>query len=433
MPPPPSIDRIRDDDHLLDALGQRVAEPHDELSAALGGWARSIDDDMAIPLSPAAARVARRRTLRRRGLRGAAVLAVCGLTLSGTSVAAAVTDTHWPVLSRLGSLTQRLLPYDFDHYGPALTDDAAPQPAGPTTTWPSSPATSDGVDGTVPAGGDHRAAVPPEQQVPGTADTHRAAAHRVARSATTPSPSALPTPQSTAPVPSRVSSGDEQRGTALSAPTPDSSSPAPSVSTPTPGTSSARHPRTEEPGPSPSAPTPPTTRPRPTVPTPTDSTPSTPNRTDASPHTEPGRTLTTAPRPDLRPGHRLQGRVHGLLQGLGSPRVLAGGAASEHAQGRTDPPGRAHASAGTHAQDQATSRGTSPAQRQGPAASAGQRATPTPSASSARTHASDRAASARAAGQPEGTPTPSSAEQPSAESSSAEQPSTDTASETTTR
>jgi hypothetical protein len=223
MTPPPSLRRIRDDDELLDVLGGRLADPADELSAVLGDWARSIDTDMAIPPSLASARATRRRALRRRGLRGAAVVAVFGLTLSGTGVAAAVTDTHLPVLGRLATVTQRLLPHDFHGgTGPALSSEHVVEPGGAV---PTGPATSDAVtvhggtssDGTRRDGTGRDSSVAGDQPAAGrqgSQDRAGGGADGEAGSGRAPAapvvppvspslsdPSALPTPSTTTPVP----------------------------------------------------------------------------------------------------------------------------------------------------------------------------------------------------------------------------------------
>jgi hypothetical protein len=282
MTPPPSLGRIRDDDELLDALGQRVADPADELSAVLGGWARSIDTDMAIPPSTASVRASRRRKLRRRGLRGAAVVAVFGLTLSGTGVAAAVTDTHLPVLGRLATVTQRLLPHDFHGgTGPTLVSDHEVEPGGAASSGPSGSATSGaGSDqGGAPAAGGQQddvtesSSVGGDRSVAGRQDTHDGAddgdgAGDQPGSGQAPVPvlppvspsqsdaSTLPTPSSTTPVPGE------------SATTP----PPPSTQPTSPGTSTG--PTTTPPGPAPA----PTTPGRPSA------TPN-PSRTTATPAT----------------------------------------------------------------------------------------------------------------------------------------------------
>ena len=101
----PSLDHIRRDDDLLDGLGQRRSTSTDGLALMLSAWTEQVDED-DLP-----DRMMRRpqRSLRGRiGMRGAAVAAVLGLTLSGAGVAAAMTGTAFPGFSQLGSASRML-------------------------------------------------------------------------------------------------------------------------------------------------------------------------------------------------------------------------------------------------------------------------------------------------------------------------------------
>ncbi|YAL82684.1 hypothetical protein ACMYYO_12215 [Dermacoccaceae bacterium W4C1] len=95
---PPQLGPIHDDDAFLDALGGRrdLEGPHDELSELLQGWVASIDAD---PIQSDSEPI---ETKRRRLAPLTATAGVAVLTLSISSMAAAVTGSNVPVLSQLG-------------------------------------------------------------------------------------------------------------------------------------------------------------------------------------------------------------------------------------------------------------------------------------------------------------------------------------------
>ena len=122
-----NLDALARTDRILDELGGRstcAAASDDEVLAALAAWVDQIDD------LPVAGR-GRRRTARGRRLRrilggGAVVLA----TVSGTSVAAALSGADVPGLSAFGRVVVQLVPGDelVAHSG---ADEAGKRPMAP--------------------------------------------------------------------------------------------------------------------------------------------------------------------------------------------------------------------------------------------------------------------------------------------------------------
>lgn len=112
----PSIDDIRSDDELLDALGARQPVAGDPVAAMLSAWTHEIDTPRV--QKTGAGRHARRSRALRIGLTTTVVVG----TLSVGGVAAALTDSHLPVLHQLGQVTRTL-------WGDPQAPQAAPAPA----------------------------------------------------------------------------------------------------------------------------------------------------------------------------------------------------------------------------------------------------------------------------------------------------------------
>lgn len=112
---------VHETDRLLDALGSRQAggDGQDEVVSMLAAWAREIDPTPGGGLPAVGAGAPRRRGRHRR--RVAAGTLLVALTMSGTSIAAALTGTHLPVLTPMGEALVGVVPGGADLL--ALGDD----------------------------------------------------------------------------------------------------------------------------------------------------------------------------------------------------------------------------------------------------------------------------------------------------------------------
>lgn len=120
-------------DRLLDALGscRDLLDDHDAVSALLAAWAREIDPAQGPSLEVVGARASGRRG--RRGRRLALGTLLAALTMSGMSIAAALTGAQMPVLTPMGAAVVGVVPGGTHLLAPA-DDQPSALPDGHGTT-----------------------------------------------------------------------------------------------------------------------------------------------------------------------------------------------------------------------------------------------------------------------------------------------------------